>query len=89
MTQVKDMSGSATGTLKNFRNPAPDLARRSKERNRIQVPLYPDIVSDTLPPLVEAYPPIQTDDIAACSPYKFKESGSPGAEVDHGSPRSQ
>ena len=65
MAEIENMAVPAVGAPQNFRHSAFDFSRRCEQRNRIEVALHRDIMTDRCPTFVEVDAPIQADDVAA------------------------
>ena len=79
MPEIENVSGSPSGPAKNIRHAALDFVHRTKQGDRIEVPLYGAVVSHHGPGLIDRDTPIDADHVTrmAVVPVPKWISGTP------------
>src|SRR5687767_5681224 len=72
MSQVENVARPSCGLLKNLLRLRPDVIFACKQCHRIEVSHYPDIVSETLPGLIQADAPVEPNYVAAGFTHQFE-----------------
>ncbi len=65
MAEIENMAGPAGGAAENLCHATFDVFRRREQRDRIEVALHGDVVTDSGPAFVEIDAPVETDHVAA------------------------
>src|SRR5262245_41662955 len=84
VSQVEDVAGTAAGLLQDPPSLSLDLGDWAEEDCRIQITLYCNSWSKSLPRSVQIDTPVQADHCTASLALKFQERGGLGPKMDHG-----
>src|SRR5262245_66006972 len=83
MADVEDVAWTAARALEHLVDPDTQLAPRSQERRRVEIPLHGSLEPDVLPRLVERQRPVEADDVTTALRRVGEVGAHAESEVDH------
>src|ERR1700733_11929966 len=86
VTEIENVTGTAAGLIEDRLRTIANFGNLRKQRNRIEIALHRNVVTEPRPCLCEIDAPVEADHIATSLAHQLEQISRDGSEMDHRHP---